>query len=157
MEDASVTPDNPEETASLPHPTQVGPTPGELRRRRQMVIVASLVGLVALVLLGGAIYTLTLPTTDTAKIRDIFIIIMALESLLIGLSLVILLVQLARLINLLQNEIKPILESTQNTVNTLQGTTAFLSDNMVEPVIKLNEYLAGLRSMLAFLRIARPK
>jgi hypothetical protein len=30
-------------------------------------------------------------------------------------------------------------------VNTLRGTTTFLSENLVEPVIKLNSTLAGLR------------
>ncbi len=134
-------------------PTQ--PSPEELRRQRQIVIGAALGGLIFLILVVLAIYALTLPSTNTAKIRDIFIIVMALESLVIGLSLVILMVQLARLINLLQNEIKPILDSTQKTVNNLRGTTAFLSENMVEPVIKLNEYLAALRTMLENLRFIR--
>ena len=29
----------------------------------------------------------------------------------------------------------------------LKGTAVFLSDNMVQPVIKLNEYLAGLKKV----------
>jgi hypothetical protein len=58
---------------------------------------------------------------------------------------VVLVIQFASLINLLQNEVKPILQSTSETVNTLRGTTEFLSENLVEPVIKLNSYLAGLR------------
>jgi hypothetical protein len=57
-------------------------------------------------------------------------------------------IQVAGLINLLQNEVKPILESTSETVNNLRGTTQFLSENLVEPVIKLNSYLAGLRKIL---------
>ena len=130
-------------------------SPEELRRQRQIIVGISIVGVVFLVLIIAAIYALTLPSTDTAKIRDIFIIVMALESLVIGLSLIILMIQLARLINLLQNEIKPILESTQETVNTLKGTTAFLSENMVEPLMKLNEYLAALKTLLENLRIIR--
>jgi hypothetical protein len=143
--------------APLPEgpPAAPQPSPEELRRQRQIIIGASVVGIVFLALAVLAIYLLTLPTTDTAKIRDIFIIVMALESLLIGLSLIVLMTQLARLINLMQNEIKPILESTQNTVNNLRGTTAFLSNNMVEPVMKLNEYLAALRSALESLRIIK--
>jgi hypothetical protein len=130
-------------------------SPEQLRQQRQIVIGAAFAGLAFLILAVLAIYILSLPSTDTAKVRDIFIIVMALESLVIGLSLVILMVQLARLINLLQNEIKPILDSTQKTVNNLRGTTAFLSENMVEPVIKLNEYLAALRKMLENLRFMR--
>jgi amino acid permease len=80
---------------------------------------------------------------------------MALESLLLGVALVILIIQLAILINLLQNEIKPILNSTNETVNTLRGTATFLSDNLVEPVIKLNEYLAAFKRLFDFLRPGR--
>jgi len=77
---------------------------------------------------------------------------MALESLVIGAALVILIVQLATLINLIQNEIRPILDNTNDTVNHLKGTTTFLSEQLVEPVLKLNSYLAGLKHVLDLLR-----
>jgi hypothetical protein len=54
--------------------------------------------------------------------------------------MVILIVQLSSLINLLQNEIRPIINSTSETVNTLKGTAKFLSNNLADPVIKLNQY-----------------
>jgi hypothetical protein len=56
---------------------------------------------------------------------------------------------------LLQNEIKPILQTTNETVNTLRGTTIFLSNNLVEPVIKLNEYLAGLKRLFDLIGLTR--
>jgi hypothetical protein len=80
---------------------------------------------------------------------------MAFESLVIGVALVILIIQVASLINLLQNEIKPILDATNETVNTLRGTTTFLSENLVEPVIKLNTYLAGIQRVLKLLGLKR--
>jgi hypothetical protein len=80
---------------------------------------------------------------------------MALESLLIGVALVILIVQLATLINLLQNEIKPILNSTSETVNTVRGTVTFLSDNLAEPVIKINETLAAFKKLTDIMHIGR--
>jgi hypothetical protein len=82
---------------------------------------------------------------------------MALESIVIGLALIILIVQIARLINLLQNEIKPIIDSTNETVSTLRGTTHFLSNNLVEPVIKLNEYLAGFQQVFKFVKPNKKK
>ena len=109
-----------------------------------------------LLLLGGlAIYFLLQPNTPTDKIRDIFIIFVALESLVIGVALVVLIVQLASLINLLQNEVKPILIATNDTVNTLRGTSEFLSENVVEPVIKLNGYMAGLYRMLELMGVRK--
>ena len=85
------------------------------------------------------------PGTPTDRIRDIFVIFVSLETLVIGVALVVLLVQLASLINLLQNEVRPILKATSETVNTLRGTADFLGESVVEPVIKLNGYLASIR------------
>lgn len=135
--------------------------PSSSSQQQRTTIIVGIVGLVVLlgVLITGVVLLL-LPSTDittVGRIRDIFIILMALESLLIGLVLVILIIQIARLINLLQNEIKPILDSTNETVSTLRGTTAFLSTNLVEPVIKLNESLAGLHKLIEILGIGRKR
>lgn len=126
--------------------------------RKQKTIIASIIaGIVfILVLLGVAIYFLLQPSAPTDKIRDIFIIVVALESLVIGVALIVLVVQLASLINLLQNEVRPILQATTDTVNNLRGTAEFLGENVVEPVVKLNGYLAGLRRMLELMGI-KPK
>lgn len=128
-------------------------------RRRQRLIVAGLVLLVILLLTltVAAILFLASPGAPTEKIRDIFIIFMALEFLLLGVALVILIVQLATLINLLRNEIKPILESTTETANTLRGTAVFLSDNLVEPVIKMNEYAIAMRRFMELIGLARKR
>lgn len=123
--------------------------------QRKMLIAAGVGFLVVLLFMGWSVYMLLQPTTDAARIRDVFIIFMAVESLLIGLTLVILMVQMARLINLLQNEIKPILDSTNETISTLRGTTEFLSTNLSEPIIKLNEYVAGLSQLLKLLGLGR--
>jgi hypothetical protein len=144
-------PDNPTPIPSLnaPQPevtpgmqTEQGPTPSESKAPIGLIIG---IVLVVLVLLASTVWLLQSDTATTAKVRDVFIIFMALESLVIGVALVILIVQLATLINLLNNEIRPIIISTNETVNTLKGTVTFLSDNLSEPVIKLNEYLASLR------------
>jgi hypothetical protein len=119
------------------------------------IIIAAIVAVVLLVLTGISIWYLLQPSTDTARIRDIFIIVMALVSMLMAVSLVILMIQLARLIVLLQNEIKPILDSTNEAVSSLRGTTIFLSDNLVEPVIKLNEYMAGFSQLIALIGLGK--
>lgn len=135
--------------------------PAELpeTQRRQRLIIAGLVVVLIIILvgLGFAIYALATHPDTAVVVRDIFIIFMALESLVLGLVLTILVVQIARLTNLLQNEIKPILESTNETVDTLRGTTIFLSENLVQPVMKLNEYLAALQKMAALIGIGRKK
>jgi hypothetical protein len=112
-------------------------------------------GVVLIAALIVSIYYLIQPETDTARIRDIMIIFMAFEMMILGVSMVILMVQLATLINLLQNDIKPILDATNETANTLRGTAVFLSNNLSEPVIKLNEYASGLYRFIELLGLAR--
>ena len=119
----------------------------EEKRPKVWIIV-----LVAVIILGlliaGLVLLITSDAETTSKVRDIFIIFMALESLVIGAALIILIVQIAVLTNLIQNEVKPILDSTNETVSTLRGTMRFMSDNLTEPVIKLNQYLAGIKTAL---------
>ena len=112
-------------------------------------------GVVTLVLFVAALVYLLSPGAPTARIRDIFIILLALEGLLVGVALLVLVVQVAILINLLQNEVRPILDSTTRTVTVLQGTVEFLSKRVAEPVIRLNESVAALSSVVGALNLVR--
>jgi hypothetical protein len=156
----------PELEQQPPTPTTPPPAPpltpeqqAELREqeRKQKLIVTSVVAGIVLiaVLISVAIYFLLLPTTPTDKIRDVFIIVVALESLVIGVALIVLIVQLASLINLMQNEVRPILIATNETVNTLRGTVEFLGEEVIEPVMKLSGYMAGLARMLELMGIKK--
>lgn len=127
--------------------------PAESNRGKVILVVLGIVLLVGLTV-AGIVFLFEVGAEQTSHIRDVFIIFMALESLIIGAALVILIVQLSILINLLQNEIKPIIDSTNETVNTIRGTASFISDNLSEPVIKLNEYVAYISK---FVEILRPK
>jgi hypothetical protein len=126
-----------------------------LRKQRWLIVAIVLAGLVILAGIVVAVIALSTHEEAAANIRDIFIIFMAFESLIIGAALVVLVIQFASLINLLQNEVRPILQSTSDTVNTLRGTTEFLSENLVDPVIKLNSYLAGLRKLFSMFGIKK--
>ena len=121
------------------------PTPPDGEGKSKVWIVALVAVLFVGLFITGLVLLIRSDVDTTSHWRDIFIIVMALESLIIGLALVVLIVQLATLINLLQNEVKPILHSTNETVNTLKGTAAFLSENLTEPVIQLNASLAAVK------------
>jgi hypothetical protein len=108
-----------------------------------------------LLLIAGLVYLFLAPATQTARIRDIFIILMAFMSLAIGLVLIILIVQVAELTNLLKTEIKPVIDSANETANNLRGTTEFLGKNMVEPVVKLNEYVTALKRLFELVSLGR--
>jgi hypothetical protein len=150
------------ETSSNPIPPPPPPTAQEvaaqaqaLRKQRLIVAAIAAVVVILVVLIIAAAYGLTLNPGFTQNLRDIFIIFMALESLIIGVALVVLIIQIASLINLLNNEIKPVLEATNETIATLRGTTQFLSENLVEPVVKLNSYVAGLQKMLDIFHLTK--
>jgi hypothetical protein len=133
--------------------------PQELRKQRLTIVgIVLLVIIILGLLVTGLVFLISpgLTSIETvSRLRDIFIIMMALESLLIGLVLTILIIQIARLTNLLENEVKPILDSTNETISNLRGTTKFLSDNLVEPVIKLNEILAVFQRVTDILKITK--
>jgi len=143
------------ERTAPPAPKPAALTVEEKQARRTMVYISLGALVIVAALIAAAVFLLQQSTDTTGKVRDVFIIFMALESLVIGAALVILIIQISILINLLQNEIKPILNSTNETVNTLRGTAVFLSDNLAEPIMKLNEYLAGLKKLVDLFRIGR--
>ena len=83
--------------------------------------------------------------------RDIAIIVLALESIVIGLLLAVLVIQVIRLVKLLREEVLPILNSTQETVGTVRGTADFVSDHLVQPMVKASSYAAGARQAVSTL------
>lgn len=137
-----------EETPQLQETVDIAQDSKEMISKKIIIIGIVVVILVIVLVVLAAIFLLKPENSQTTEqIRDLFLIFMALESLVIGIALVILIVQLASLINLLQNEIRPIINSTSETVNTLKGTASFISDNLSEPVIKLNQYMAMLKQL----------
>jgi len=110
-----------------------------------MILIASIS---ILLLIGFVIFAIWLASTRAetiAAVRDILIIALALESCLFGIVLMLLLVMVMRLVNMLEFEIKPILEKTNETVGTLRGTTNFVSQNVVRPAIRTKAQMAGIR------------
>ena len=106
---------------------------------------------------GFAVFALVRNPAQAETVRDIVIIFMGAESLLLGLALIILMVQLARLTALLQDEVRPMLRSTNDTIETLRGTTRFLSDNLVSPVIRANGAAAAVQRVVDLVRRGRPR
>ncbi len=103
--------------------------------------VAIVVGVALLVL--AVILLLNNPAT-TETVRDVFIIVLALESLVIGTLLAVLVYQLIVLIRMLRDEIKPIIASTRETVNTAKGTATFVSQRVTKPAIAASSYVTGI-------------
>jgi len=129
---------------------------GQSEEGKKKATVAIVAGVLVLLAIIAGIVVLAFSDAGTVStVRDIFIILMALMMFIIGVALVVLIVQLADLTNLLKNEIRPIMHSTSDTVNTLKGTVRFMSDNLTEPVIKLNESLASVKKIAELFRFKK--
>jgi hypothetical protein len=89
--------------------------------------------------------------TGLAAARDVAIILLAIVSLAIGALLIVLLLQLQSLIRLLREEVTPILSSAQETMGTVRGTTAVVSEYVVSPVAQVASVVAGIRQTLEML------
>jgi hypothetical protein len=129
-------------------PEETKPPQGR-KTLRTIIIVVVIVLIVGL--LGLGIYALvTSPngTTIIGILRDIFIIVLAFVTIIIGLFLTILIFQLQSLITLLRDEIKPILESANQTARTVRGTTTFVSDAVVTPMITAVSYASAVRQTI---------
>lgn len=111
----------------------------------------------AVIIIAGAVagggYYLLRPETDTTKWRDAFIVALSVELFILGVVAVVLVFQLARLVNLIQNEVRPVLEAANETMNTVRGTADFLSSNLVNPVVKVNSYMAAAKRLLSMVNI----
>ena len=136
-------------------------SPAEQRARRLLIIgsVAAavfLLGLtVLLVFLSLDAYSHAMSgdppspgSVVVSLLRDAAIIFVAFETLIVGLLLIVLMLQVQSLVVLLRDEVQPMLQATNETLATVRGTTQFVSHNVVSPVMKWSGYLAGLRRVV---------
>lgn len=127
-------------------------TPTEPLIQRKHIIIAAFVLLILLAAIVVLVILAVKNPVHTETFRDIAIIALAAESGLIGLALLVLVVQVARLTNMLEFEIKPILLNTSDTVSTVRGTAAFMSEHMVAPIIKASGYASGMTRLAGAVR-----
>ncbi len=76
-------------------------------------------------------------------IRNLFMIVIGLEGMLIIGSIAVLIVQITRLFNMLKRDVQPVLTTAQETVNTAKGTVEFVGDNTVRPIIRASAFMSG--------------
>ena len=146
-----------EDTQSVSHSVQ-DPIPEQypaIWKQRLAIAGVSLLVLLIFAAIVLAIVSMVKSPQQTQTIRDIVIIFMAVEALIVGMALIVLIIQLARLTALIQNEVRPILDATNQTLSTLRGTTTFLSDNIANPVVKLNSSVAALMRFVELIGLRR--
>jgi hypothetical protein len=127
--------------------------PGEVAPQTQAsnpwrTIGIILVALVIVAVIGLMFFGLMTHPVFTTRLRDIAIIVLALVTMITSIFLAILLFQLQSLIVLLRDEVQPILQSINETTGTVRGTTTFVSDVVVSPMIEIAGYVAGVSTTI---------
>jgi membrane protein implicated in regulation of membrane protease activity len=89
--------------------------------------------------------------TASATARDLAIIVLAMQALVVNILLGVLIWQVWRMVKMLNTEVKPILEDTQETIGTLRGTATFVSDNVVDPVMNTTRSVTKWRGTVSSL------
>jgi hypothetical protein len=109
--------------------------------------ILSIIGLILLLFLRD--------DAQIRNLRDILLILLALEFMVVGVALTLLMIQLARLSLLVEMEIRPMVRSAEETLRHLSGTVQFLDENLVDPILKLNTSLAGVQRLLNVFHLFR--
>ncbi len=134
------------------NPSQENPQKSNLLKAIKISLTVFIAGIIIAACVLLIIYCVQ--NQDKAVvIRDVIVIMLGLLALVAGVAVTTLIVQVAILLNLINNEVIPIINSAKETVNMLHGTSKFVSKELVEPVIKLNSYLAGLKKLLSIFHI----
>ena len=109
-------------------------------------------GLIAIIFVVGLLLAFSGELEITALrveyIRNLFMIVIGLEGLLIIGSIAVLIVQITRLVNMLKRDVQPVLTTAQETVNTAKGTVEFVGDNTVRPIIRASAFASGVGVVL---------
>ncbi len=82
-------------------------------------------------------------------LRGLFDMVVSIAIIVVIISIGVFIVQIARFVNLLRSEVKPITEDTKQAIKNVRVTSEFVQKNAVAPVIKSQTFLAGL---IAFLK-----
>jgi len=152
-------------------PISTKPLMSKRTRRATIIIgvIVALVALAALVTLGYFMYTSydglePGEAAPTMRLRDIAIVVLALETLVVMVLLLIIVVLIFVVVILIYDRLIPALEqmnrtvtTVADTVHTVRGTTEFVSERVVSPVIEVSSYASGVLGILKGIRDLWPR
>jgi hypothetical protein len=131
-------------------------TPMDPRAKKMVIIVSiAIVVIVALLVIAG--FLLYSRPQVTTFLRDIAVIILAFETLVVIFFLGVMTVLLIYVILTLEREIKPVLNATSETIYTVRGTTTFVSDTVVSPIMSVASVVGAVKGAAQAIADLRPK
>lgn len=132
-----------------PTPDQSSSEAGKNIQRYVYLGAGGLGAIILVLFLIGVVLAVLTPVESTGArlsyIRNILIIVVVLEGIVIIGAISTLIVQVTRLVNLLQRESRPILHDARQAVQQARGTVGFVSETATAPIIRTGAFLAGVR------------
>jgi hypothetical protein len=115
-------------------------------------------GLVIVVILAAfvALGVLLFNNPDaTSRLRDIFIILLGIETMIIAVLILLLLIALVYvalklydLTQFVEDEVRPMLNRADDAIRTVHSRTVFIADTAVKPVVDVMSYIAAVKSVI---------
>ena len=119
-------------------------TVAERQMRRRMMLIGIGIAVIAVLIL--LVFAVLIAAGVIGQVADIMIILLATESLIIGGVTLFLLYQVIMLVTLLREELIPLIQSAQETINSARGTTVYVSRKIVVPSAKAATTVARLQA-----------
>ena len=123
-------------------------TSADQKSKNKMLWIGLIAGAIVLVIIIGFVFMINAGVTGT--VRDVIIILLTLELLVVGTLTLVLVVQVISLVRMLREEIKPLLQSAQDTLEATRGTTTFVSKKVITPAIEVVSAVAGVKRVIQF-------
>jgi hypothetical protein len=120
-------------------------TDAEREMKRRMTLIGIGIAVLAVLILLSFAGMIALGIIE--EVRDIIIILLAIESLVVGGVTLFLLYQVIMLLTLIREELIPLIQSAQDTVNSARGTTVYVSRKIVVPSVRAATTVARLQTM----------
>jgi hypothetical protein len=120
-------------------------TDAEREMKRRMTLIGIGIAVLSVLILLSFAGMIALGIIE--EVRDIIIILLAIESLVVGGVTLFLLYQVIMLLTLIREELIPLIQSAQDTVNSARGTTVYVSRKIVVPSVRAATTVARLQTM----------
>jgi hypothetical protein len=127
----------------------VSKSSADKKRSRRMTYVGLGAAVVLILIIAG--FVLMINGGATGVVRDIVIIFLAVESLVLVGLMVVLVIQMTLLVRMMRDEVQPLIASAQETVNSARGTTQFVSRKIVKPTANAAANVARVTRMFQVL------
>jgi hypothetical protein len=118
--------------------------PMDPRAKKMIVIVFIAVVVIAALVVAAGFFLYSRPQATTF-LRDVAVIVLAFETLVVIFFLGVMIVLLIYVVLTLEREIKPVLNATSETVYTVRGTTTFVSDTVISPIMRVASIVGAVK------------